>query len=60
MSGGEGVDVQGVDDSGNVTEDGEEDVDEEVCAAAALEEDADGWEEDGDDDFADVAGGSVS
>ena len=50
-------DVQGVDDSGDVTEDGEEDVDEEVCATAALEEDADGREEDGEDDLADVAGG---
>lgn len=51
-----GADVQGVDDSGDVTEDGEEDVDEEVGAAAALEEDADGGEEDGEDDLADVAG----
>lgn len=53
-------DVQGVDDSGDVTEDGEEDVDEEVGTAAALEEDADGGEEDGEDDLADVAGGGVS
>ena len=44
-----------MDDSGNVTKDGEEDVNEEVCAAATLEEDSDGWEEDGDDDFADIA-----
>lgn len=48
-------DVQGVDDSGNVTEDREEDVDEQVGAAAALEEDADGGKEDGEDDLADVA-----
>lgn len=47
-------------DSGDVTEDGEEDVDEQVCAAAALEEDADGGEEDGEDDLADVAGVGVS
>jgi hypothetical protein len=59
---GEGavVDVQSVDDSGDVTEDGEEDVDEEVGAAAALEEDSDGGEEDGEDDLADVAGVGVS
>jgi hypothetical protein len=55
-----GGDVQSVDDSGDVTEDGEEDVDEEVGAAAALEEDAEGGEEDGEDDLADVAGGGVS
>ena len=53
-------DVQSVNDSGDVTEDGEEDVDEQVCAAAALEEDADGGEEDGEDDLADVAGVGVS
>lgn len=49
-----------MDDSGDVTEDGEEDVDEQVGAAAALEEDADGGEEDGEDDLADVAGVGVS
>lgn len=54
------MDVQGVDDSGDVTKDGEEDVDEEVGAAAALEEDTDGGEEDGEDDLADVAGWFVS
>lgn len=60
-AGGEwGEDVQSVDDSGDVTEDGEEDVDEEVGAAAALEEDAEGREEDGEDDLADVAGRGVS
>lgn len=59
-SGGRGVDVQGVDDSGNVTQDGEEDVDEEIGAAATLEEDTERWEEDGEDDLADVAGVIVS
>ena len=33
-------DLQGVDDSGDVTEDGQQDVDEQVGIAAALEEDA--------------------
>lgn len=58
--GGAVVDVQSVDDSGDVTKDGEEDVDEEVGAAAALEEDSEGGEEDGEDDLADVAGVGVS
>ena len=45
----------------NVAQDGEQDVDEEVGAAAALEEDSDGREEDGEDNLDDVAGaGSVS
>jgi hypothetical protein len=47
--------VQGVDDTRDVTQDGQDDVDEEVGAAAALEEDTDGWEEDGEDDLDDVA-----
>jgi hypothetical protein len=44
-----------VDDTRNVTQDGEEDVDEEVGAAAALEEDTEWWEDDGKDDLADIA-----
>lgn len=44
-----------MDDTGNVTQDGEEDVDAEVGTAAALEEDTDGREDDGKDDLADVA-----
>ena len=47
--------LQGVDDSGNVTQYGQEDVDEKVGIATALEEDTKGWEEDGEDDLADVA-----
>ena len=42
---------------GNVTQDGEQDVDEEIRVAAALEEDAERGEEDGEDDLADVGGG---
>jgi len=44
-----------VDDSGNVTKNGQEDVDEEVCTAATLKENANGREEDGKNDLDDVA-----
>lgn len=40
----------------NVTKDGQQDVDEEVGSAAALEEDTDRWEDDGKEDLANVAG----
>jgi hypothetical protein len=49
-----------VDDSGNVTKDGQQDVDEEVGTTTALEEDTKRREEDGDDDLDDVAGNGVS
>lgn len=48
-------DVQSVDDTGDVTQDGKEDVDEEVGTAATLEEDTHGREDDGKEDLADVA-----
>jgi hypothetical protein len=48
-------DVQSVDDTREVTQDGEQDVDEEITAASALEEDTDRREDDGKDDLADVA-----
>jgi hypothetical protein len=41
------VDVQCVQDTGQVTQNGEKDVDEQVCATAALEEDAERGEDDG-------------
>lgn len=41
----------------NVTKDGQQDVDEEISIAAALEEDTKRREDDGEDDLADVAGG---
>lgn len=41
---------------GNVTEDGQQDVDEEVGIASALEEHTQRREEDGEDDLDDVAG----
>lgn len=51
--------VQSVDDSRNVTQDGEQDVDEQVGTASALEEDTQRGQEDGKDDLADVAVGSI-
>jgi len=50
-------DVQRVDDAGNVTEDGQQDVDQEISSAAALEENTERREDDGKDDLADIAGG---
>ena len=47
--------VQGVDDTGDVTQDGKQDVDEEVGTASALEEDTDRRQDDGEDDLDDVA-----
>jgi hypothetical protein len=43
-----------------LTQDGEEDVDEEIGAATALEEDTHGREDDGKDDLANVAVENVS
>ncbi len=51
--------VQCVDDTWNVTEDGQQDVDEKVDTAATLEEDTERWEDDGENDLADVAVMSV-
>lgn len=48
-------DVQSVDNTGDVTQDGKEDVDEEVGTAATLEEDTHGREDDGKEDLADIA-----
>ena len=42
---------------GNVTENGQQDVDEEVGIAAALEKDTERRDEDGKDDLADVGSG---
>jgi hypothetical protein len=50
-------DVEGVYDSGDITEDCQEDVDAKVGSTAALEEDSEGWEDDGNDNLADVASG---
>lgn len=50
-----GQNIQSVDDSGNVTKNGQEDVDEEVCAATTLEEYTKRRKKDGKDDLDDVA-----
>jgi hypothetical protein len=42
---------------GNVTKDGQQDVDEEISIAAALQEDTERRKEDGKDDLADVGSG---
>lgn len=47
--------VQRVDNARQVAQTGEYDIDQQVAAAAPLEEHADGGREDGEDDFADVA-----
>lgn len=48
-------DLQGVDDSRNVTQNREEDVDQEIRVAAALKEDTERRKEDGKNDLADIA-----
>lgn len=50
-------DVEGVDDAGDVTKDRQEEVDQEVSTAAALEENSKRREQDGEDDLADVRTG---
>jgi hypothetical protein len=49
-----------VDDTGNITQAGQDDVDEEISAAAALEEYTERREEDGENDLDDVAESGVS
>lgn len=44
-----------MDDAGQITKNGQKNIDEEVGAAAALEENANRREDDGEDDFANVA-----
>lgn len=44
-----------MDDTGNVTQDGQADVDEQVGTTSALQEDTHWREDDGEDDLADVA-----
>ena len=50
-------DVESVDDTRQVTQDGEQDVDEEVGTTATLEEDTNGGQDDGKENLADVASG---
>lgn len=49
-----------MDDTRNVTQYREEDVDQQIGATATLEEDTERWEDDGEDDLADVAANQVS
>ena len=49
------VHIQSVDDSRNVTQYCQQDVDEEVGVATPLKEDTQRWEEDGKNDLANVA-----
>jgi len=44
-----------VDDTWDITQDREEDVDQEICSASSLEENTNWWEDDGKKDLADVA-----
>lgn len=61
FEGYEAGDIQGVDDTGDITQDGEQDVDEQISTTPALEENTQRWQEDGKDDLANVAvGGYVS
>lgn len=48
-------DLQCMNDARNPTEDGEQDVDEQVAAAATLKEDTEGWQYDRQEDFQDVS-----
>ena len=50
-----GEDLQRMNDTRKIPEAGEHDVNEEVAVATTFKEDADGWQEDGENDFADVA-----
>jgi hypothetical protein len=43
-----------VDDSRNISQDGQQDVDEEVCSTTALKEDSQRWQKNSQDDLADV------
>lgn len=46
-----------MDDTRDVTQDGQQDVDEEISTTSALQEDTEGRQEDGKNDLADIAGG---
>lgn len=48
-------DIQRMNDAGNITQDGQEDVDAQVGIASTLEEDTQRREEDGKNDLANVA-----
>jgi len=43
-----------VDDTRNVTQNGQTDVDEQVGSASSFKKDTQWWEDDGEDDFTDI------
>lgn len=47
--------IQCVDDTRDITENGQQNVDQEVCAATTLKEDSERGEDNGDDDLDDVS-----
>ena len=49
-----------MDDTRNVTKTCQDDVDDQVCAATTFEEDTERWQNDGEDDFDNVAGYTIS
>jgi predicted DNA binding CopG/RHH family protein len=49
-----GENVQSVNDTRNITQDCEEDVDQEICSATSLEENTNWWENDSKNDLADI------
>ena len=49
------TDLQCMYDTRNITQERQQDVDKEIRIAAALQKDAERWQEDGENDFADVA-----
>lgn len=51
-------DLQGVDDTRNIPKNRQEDIDQQVGIAATLEEDTHRGNEDGEDDFANIAIGN--
>ena len=50
------IHVHRVNDTGNPTQDGQTDVDQEIRAATTLQEDTQRGQDDGEDDLADVTG----
>lgn len=50
-----GAIVQSVDNTGKVTQNSEQDVDEEIRIASTLEKDTDGWQDDSKNNLADIA-----
>lgn len=47
-------------DTRNETQDCQQNVDQEVSTTSALKEDTKRWEDDGEDDLADIAGNSLA